>query len=131
MDKIQSHLKEEEIMPFDKWISKLSKEHLQHHQDHDAATRTQSIARRFIHQKQMFTDHTAAEELTLMLDTLQFNMKKCLQEMKEEETMPFEEWISMISEPNTTVASNKEHQQQHQDHNDATRIQSISRRFIH
>eukprot|EP00957_Ditylum_brightwellii_P005849 444816-Ditylum_brightwellii.AAC.1 len=58
-------------------------------------------------------------------------MKKCLQELKEEEIMPFEECISMISKPNITVAPNKEHKQQHQDHNAATKIQSISRGFIH
>eukprot|EP00957_Ditylum_brightwellii_P211668 15366452-Ditylum_brightwellii.AAC.1 len=69
------YLKEEEIIPFEEWISKLNK---------DTATKVQSIAHGFIHQKQMFTDHTAADELTLMRDTLQSNMKKCLQELKEE-----------------------------------------------
>eukprot|EP00957_Ditylum_brightwellii_P003467 262397-Ditylum_brightwellii.AAC.1 len=52
-------------------------------------------------------------------------MKKRLQELKEEEIMPFKEWYSMISQPNTTVDSNKEHQQQHQDYDATIRIQSI------
>eukprot|EP00957_Ditylum_brightwellii_P175716 13379333-Ditylum_brightwellii.AAC.1 len=63
------------------------------------------------------------KELTSMLDTIQSNMKKHLQELKEEETMSFEEWILRL---NTTVASNEEHQQRHQDHDAAARIQSIS-----
>ena len=37
----------------------------------------------------------------------------------------------MISKPNATVDSNKERQQQHQDHDAATRIQSFLCRFIH
>eukprot|EP00957_Ditylum_brightwellii_P049765 3773747-Ditylum_brightwellii.AAC.1 len=62
------------------------------------------------------------------MDTMQSNMKKQLQELKEEEIMLFTAYISKL---NTTVFSNKEHQQQYQDHDAATKIQSISHGFIH
>eukprot|EP00957_Ditylum_brightwellii_P147914 11263106-Ditylum_brightwellii.AAC.1 len=110
------YLKEEEIIPFEEWISKLC---------NDAAIKLQSVACLFLQRSNTSSNETTYQEFALMLELLQSNMKKCLQELKEEEIMPFKEWYLMISQPNTTVDSNKEHQQQHQDHNATVRIQSI------
>eukprot|EP00957_Ditylum_brightwellii_P049279 3739603-Ditylum_brightwellii.AAC.1 len=62
------------------------------------------------------------EELFEMMQKMQANMANCIQELKAEQIMPFEEWYSMIC--------NKERQQQHQDHDAAKRIQRIVRGFI-
>eukprot|EP00957_Ditylum_brightwellii_P179496 13674163-Ditylum_brightwellii.AAC.1 len=59
-------MQQRQAIRFNRYLLMLSttdtsnKEHLQQHQDHDAATKNQSISRGFIHCKQMITEHTAA-----------------------------------------------------------------------
>eukprot|EP00957_Ditylum_brightwellii_P078691 5983578-Ditylum_brightwellii.AAC.1 len=56
-------------------------------------------------------------ELLEMMNSLQANMAKRLQELKAEQIMSIEEWYSMIC--------NKKRQQQQQDHDATVGLQSI------
>eukprot|EP00957_Ditylum_brightwellii_P167889 12780606-Ditylum_brightwellii.AAC.1 len=55
-------------------------------------------------------------------------LKQEIQYLQQRQASGFTGYLSMRS---NTDASNEEHQQWHQDHDAATRIQSISRGFIH
>eukprot|EP00957_Ditylum_brightwellii_P182077 13872425-Ditylum_brightwellii.AAC.1 len=61
-----------------------------------------------------------------MMGNMQSTQARQLQELKEEEIMPFADYMSKLG---ITVSSNKERQQWHQDHDATVRIQSIFCRY--
>eukprot|EP00957_Ditylum_brightwellii_P048878 3708977-Ditylum_brightwellii.AAC.1 len=71
---------------------------------------------------------TVCDELILIMNKIQEDLNRDIQDMHQRQAIKFNGYLSKLS---TAVASNKEHLQQHQDHDAATKIQSISRRFIH
>eukprot|EP00957_Ditylum_brightwellii_P035267 2674884-Ditylum_brightwellii.AAC.1 len=74
------------------------------------------------------TNRNIHNELIVMMQKCQSGIENDFKEMQARWAIRSTGYLSMLS---NTDASNKERQQQHQNHDAATKIQSISCGFIH